>query len=228
MERLVSALYCVYALVFYITENSLVRHIHLLVSWYVHNSPVIRTKYTSNQSEKRTTVKNTSFVQSETRTIVLHSAEGNKRAAFCNNKTEERVLRFALLEGKIDDFIDEQEDKNTKAKTDRDVSLLKLLLQRKVELRNVEEIPPAQLNELLSEFVFTVRSKDGKMTTRPHHGREKDSVLWPAVLMKFKGELFHTNHFKRTAIFRFFNEIFALAVFKTEVVQFSSTMPFSL
>ena len=87
------------------------------------------------------------------------------------------MLRFALLEGKIDDFIDEQEDKNTKAKTDRDVSLLKLLLQRKVELRNVEEIPPAQLNELLSEFVFTVRSKDGKMTTRPHHGREKDSVL---------------------------------------------------
>ena len=33
--------------------------------------------------------------------------------------------------------------------------------QRKVGLRNFEEIPPAKLSEFLSEFVFTVRSKDG-------------------------------------------------------------------
>ena len=37
---------------------------------------------------------------------------------------------FTPLEGTIDDFIDEQENKNTSAKTDRDVSLLKLFLQR--------------------------------------------------------------------------------------------------
>lgn len=37
----------------------------------------------------------------------------------------------ALLEGTIDDFIDEQENRNTRAKTDRDVNL-----------RNVEEMPP--------------------------------------------------------------------------------------
>ena len=75
--------------------------------------------------------------------------EGNKRAAFCKNKMEEEVPRFALLEGTIDDFIDdfEQENKTTRAKTDRDVNLLKTFLQRKVELRNVEEISPAQLNE---------------------------------------------------------------------------------
>lgn len=72
---------------------------------------------------------------------------------------EEEVPRFALFEGKIDDFIHEQENENTRAKTDRDVSLIKTFLQRKVELRNVEEIPPAQLNELLSEFVLTVRIK---------------------------------------------------------------------
>ena len=87
--------------------------------------------------------------------------DSNKRAAFCKNKMEEEVPRFALLEGTIDDFIDEQENKNTKAKTDRDVTLLKTFLQRKEELRNVEEIPPAQLNELQSEFVLTVRTKDG-------------------------------------------------------------------
>ena len=38
--------------------------------------------------------------------------------------------RYALLEGTIDEFIDEQENKNTRAKTDRDVSLLKPFLQR--------------------------------------------------------------------------------------------------
>ena len=34
---------------------------------------------------------------------------------------EEKLPRFALLEGTINDFIDEQENKNTRAKTDRDV-----------------------------------------------------------------------------------------------------------
>ena len=48
----------------------------------------------------------------------------------------------ALLEGTIDDFTDEQENRNTRAKTDRDVNLLKTSLQRKMELRNVEEMPP--------------------------------------------------------------------------------------
>ena len=69
---------------------------------------------------------------------------------------EEEVPRFVLLERTIDDFTDEQENKNTSAKTDRNVSLLKTFLQREEELRNVEEIPPAQLSELLSDFVLTV------------------------------------------------------------------------
>lgn len=69
---------------------------------------------------------------------------------------EAEVPRFVLLEGTTDDLIDEQENKNTSAKTDRSVSLRKTFLQREEELRNVEEIPPAQLNELLSEFVLTV------------------------------------------------------------------------
>ena len=72
--------------------------------------------------------------------------EGNEGAAFSispKNKMEEEVLRFAFLEGTIADFIDEQENKNSRTKTDRDVSLLRPFLQRKVELRNVDEIPPA-------------------------------------------------------------------------------------
>ena len=73
----------------------------------------------------------------------------------------EEVPRFALLDGAIEDLIDEKENKNTRGKTDRDVSLLKTFLSRKEVLRNVEEIPPAQLNELLSEFVLTVTTKEG-------------------------------------------------------------------
>ena len=38
---------------------------------------------------------------------------------------EEEVPRFALLEGTVDDFIDKLENKNTRAKTDGDVGLLK-------------------------------------------------------------------------------------------------------
>ena len=33
-------------------------------------------------------------------------------------------------------------------------------------------------------------------STRPHHGREKDSASGTAVLMNIKGELFHTNYVK--------------------------------
>ena len=59
-----------------------------------------------------------------------------------SDPVQSRFIDAALLEGTIDDFIDEQENRNTRAKTDRDVNLLKTSLQRKIELRNVEEMPP--------------------------------------------------------------------------------------
>ena len=40
----------------------------------------------------------------------------------------------------------EQENKNTREKTDSDMSLLKTFLQRKEELRNVEYILPNSMN----------------------------------------------------------------------------------
>ena len=98
----------------------------------------------------------------------------------------------------------EQEKKNTWAKTDRKVSLLKTPLQRKLDLRNVEEIPPAQHNKLLSEFVLTVRT----------HFR------W-----KWLREVFYTNYFVKNTIFwftlHFLNEVFALVIFKIDVVPFT-------
>mgnify|MGYP001794154686 CR=1 FL=1 len=70
------------------------------------------------------------------------------------------------------DCIDDQENKksNTPAKTDRDIALLNTFLQTKVncyvQSRNVEEIPPANLDDFLSEFILTVRTKEGKTMSR--------------------------------------------------------------
>ena len=58
-------------------------------------------------------------------------------------KLKEEVPRFALLEEAIDDFIG-KEDLGTRAKTDKDVKLLKkAFFQRKVDLRKVEIVPLA-------------------------------------------------------------------------------------
>ena len=64
--------------------------------------------------------------------------------------------------------MDEQENKNSRVKTNRDISLIKTLLQRKVDFRNVEKIPPALLNELLSKFVlkFVLMSEPKMEMTR--------------------------------------------------------------
>ena len=60
-------------------------------------------------------------------------------------------------------FIEEQENQNTVKKTKRDVSLLTEFLQTKRETRSeIAEIPPAELNELLSEFILSVHTKEGQ------------------------------------------------------------------
>ena len=71
--------------------------------------------------------------------------------------------RFAYLEGSIETFIEEQENQNTVKKTKRDVALFTEFLQTKGEARGeIVEIPHAELNELLSEFILSVRTKEGQ------------------------------------------------------------------
>ena len=71
--------------------------------------------------------------------------------------------RFASLEGSVQTFIEEQENQNTVKKTERDVALLTEFLQTKREPRSeIAEIPPTELNELLSEFILSVRTKEGQ------------------------------------------------------------------
>ena len=65
------------------------------------------------------------------------------------------------MEGFIETFIEEQENQNTVKRTKRDVALLTEFLQTKRETRSeIAEIPPPELNELLSEFILSVRTKE--------------------------------------------------------------------
>ncbi|XP_028417951.1 zinc finger MYM-type protein 2-like [Dendronephthya gigantea] len=70
--------------------------------------------------------------------------------------------RFSTLEKTIDEYIIDQENKNTRAKTKRDVNLLVEFLRQKDELRNPEELQVEELNDYLSEFILSVKKKDGE------------------------------------------------------------------
>ena len=125
-------------------------------------------KYATNQSESRTTV-SVNRSSNHGRTILHHHGIRRytrqwKEAGFLSwmKKMAKEMPWFALLQGTVDDFIDDQENKNTRAKTNRDIILLKTFLQTKGESKNVEEIPPANLDDFLSEFILTVRTKEGK------------------------------------------------------------------
>jgi hypothetical protein len=60
-----------------------------------------------------------------------------------------------------DDFLKENQNKNTKRKTDSDMRLLLSFLMSKNEARKPEFIPPDILNTLLCEFILGVTKKDG-------------------------------------------------------------------
>ena len=64
--------------------------------------------------------------------------------------------RFVSLDKPIDKFIEDQKNKNTPSKTRRDVSLLTEFLNSKNESRRIEETPPKELNEYISEFIVAV------------------------------------------------------------------------
>ena len=67
----------------------------------------------------------------------------------------EGLLLFALLKKIL-----EHENRNTAQKTERDVRLLERFLKTKDEGRKIEDIPAAELNEFISEFIISVRTKD--------------------------------------------------------------------
>ena len=68
--------------------------------------------------------------------------------------------RFKPLEKPIEEYITDQENKNTRANMQRDVKLLTAFLLEKNEQRKIEEIQPEELNRYVSEFILSVNSQD--------------------------------------------------------------------
>ena len=62
----------------------------------------------------------------------------------------------------VEEFILEHKNRNTTQKTERHVILLKRFLKMKHKDRKIEDIRAAVLNEYISEFILSVRAKDGK------------------------------------------------------------------
>ena len=71
-------------------------------------------------------------------------------------------MRFEYLEKSIDNYIIEQRNKNTRAKTTRDVKSLIEFLREKHNQRNPEDIEAKELNDYPCEFILSVKLKDSK------------------------------------------------------------------
>ena len=69
---------------------------------------------------------------------------------------EGEILRFPALQKSVNQFIEEQKNKQTLSIARRDVGLLSEFLKSKQDSRKIEEIQSHELNDFLSEFVVTV------------------------------------------------------------------------
>lgn len=66
-----------------------------------------------------------------------------------------------MTETVMTDFINGQQNKRTMQKTVRDIALVTKFLKLKNEHREINQIPPVELDPLLATFVLTVRKRDG-------------------------------------------------------------------
>ena len=76
-----------------------------------------------------------------------------------NIETDPRFV--TLPDDAVQDFILRQENRNTAKKTFYDMKLVKTFLQKKGETREAHDIPPNELDNYLSNFVLSVRKRDG-------------------------------------------------------------------
>ena len=80
------------------------------------------------------------------------------------SQLEEHPGRFAVVsESDVDKFIEGEENANTNRKTFYDLKLVKnFLVEERREIREIEKIPPTELDGYLSQFVLAARTKTGK------------------------------------------------------------------
>ena len=74
--------------------------------------------------------------------------------------------RFADINS-VEQFIEEQENENTREKTQQNVALLEEFLTLRNESRPIEEISSKELNAYIAEFIITVRKKDSNEGYEP-------------------------------------------------------------
>ena len=74
--------------------------------------------------------------------------------------------RFADVNS-VEQFIEDQENENTRKKTQQNVASLKEFLTLRNESRLIIEIFPKELNADIAEFTITVRKKDSKEDFEP-------------------------------------------------------------
>ena len=72
--------------------------------------------------------------------------------------------RFADINS-VEQFIEDQENENTRKKTQQNVALLEEFLTLRNESRLIEEIAPKELNAYIAEFI--IRKKDGNEDYEP-------------------------------------------------------------
>ena len=74
--------------------------------------------------------------------------------------------RFADINS-VEQFIENQENENTRKKTQQNVALLEEFLTLRNESRLIEEIAPKELKAYIAEFIITVRKKDSNEDYEP-------------------------------------------------------------
>ena len=75
---------------------------------------------------------------------------------------------FQSLDSSVEEFIDGQENENTKKNTKHDVALFHEFLVLKGEMRQMDELTPQELNKFLSEFLITARKKEANEEYEPN------------------------------------------------------------
>ena len=79
--------------------------------------------------------------------------------------------RFKSLDSSVEEFIDGQENANTKKKTKHDVALLPESLVLKGETRQMDELTQ-ELNKFLRELLITVCKKEDNKEYEPNYLRQ--------------------------------------------------------
>lgn len=99
----------------------------------------------------------TEFQETEDNTVDIEF--GLLDTNIVDNNKENRFQKISFDD--IDNFLQQNENKNTQRKTKGDINLFLSFLTTKSETRSLEFIPPMERNEYLCQFLLSVRKKDG-------------------------------------------------------------------